>query len=312
MVRDAPRPLNGHQFALRRRRRKLVTRVGLLTALILGLVLVFLPGLDLPDTLGFEAVLLAVAAVLFAVQHTAELDQVTDELRGVAESLPTQGIGVFPTYMGEIAELVGRTRQRLRIICDTPAHAAFSNTAAFALYWQNLGRLCFDGGNVTISCAFINPDGRKLMHEAQIESDKKDWEAWKKRNGKNCEAFQRFASGLRVGPPAEENGHNAVETWSATPEDYVESMMRINKAVAARLSHSMDIDWLPLEDVRHDGPNIYVWIRDEDQEAAFVIVPVPGTGVRDFAGFHTRAPELIRALNNVFEFQRKRAAHSPT
>ncbi|HEV7775089.1 MAG TPA: hypothetical protein VGO48_17555 [Conexibacter sp.] len=326
----AARPINASEAARRRQRRKKLTYAGLLLALIAAQGMWFVPGLDLANTLGFEAVLLAVAAVVFAVQHATELGNATDELgsltvsagqhatdlqavadelRSVAKSLPTRVIGVFPLYMGEIAELVGRTRSSLRIICDTPAHAAFSNTADFERYWQNLGRLCFDGGNVAITCAFIDRDGRRLMHDAQIKSDRDDWAAWKDHNRANCEAFQRFAVSLRV-RPVKQDKHDPVEAWGAEPEDFVQSMMRINEAVTASLSHRMDIDWLPSEDPLHDGPNIYVWIRDEDQEAVFVIVPVPGVGVRDFAGFHTRAPELIRALNHVFEFQRGRAAPS--
>jgi len=142
------------------------------------------------------------------------------------------------------------------------------------------------------------------MHHAQIESDKTDWATWKERNRANCDAFDRFAASLRV-RPVKEDVNDPVEAWGAEPDDFVESMMRINEAVTSALSHRMDIDWLP----SGDGPNVYVWIRDEDQEAVFVIVPVPGVGVRDFAGFHTRAPELIRALNHVFEFQRSRAGN---
>lgn len=257
-------------------------------------------GLDLDRTLGFEGVALAVAAVLIAIQHSNELKGVADELRGVARSVPTRGIGIFPSYLSEVPGLISRATENITILCDTPAHGAFSNTAAFIRYWQTLcGRMI--EGDIKIECTFFDADGRRQLHEAQIKADSKDWKAWKKRNRKNCEAFDQLAKKHGVEPPPLSDGHLPVAAWADTPQAYVESMMAINKAVLSSFDGSLKVEQLPFKDPLHEGPTIYFWRRDYDQEAVFVIVPVPGIGVRDLAGFHTREPELIRALGTVFE-----------
>lgn len=287
-----------------RRRRKGLTYSLLLLALVLAQGMWLVPDLDLADTLGFEAVILAVAAVVLAVQHTAELETVADELRGVAASVPTRGIGVFPAYMTDVVGLVSRTTDSLRILCDTPAHGAFSNTAAFREYWRRLRHLQVDG--VAINCTFLDRSEREKMHRAQIQSDADDWSAWQQRNQANCVAFDQFAREMAVTPTRPASRGDAVAAWAATPDAYVSSMMAINDAVAREFNHHMRVEWLSFKDPLHEGPSVYFWLRDEDQEAVFVIVPVRGIGVRDFAGFHTREPELIRALHNVFQHRQRR------
>jgi hypothetical protein len=280
----------------------MLTYIMLLLALAAAQGMWLMPSLDLATQLGFEAVVLAVAAVIFAVQHATELEQVADGLRGLAASVPTRGIGVFPAYMAEVAALVGRTTDSLRILCDTPAHGAFSNTAAFEQYWRELRHLNVDG--ITINGTFLDAVGREQMHRAQIQGDEDEWAAWQQRNRAHCEAFDRFARSMAVQPPAERD-EDAVVTWAATPDSYIRSVMAINDAVATEFDARMTVEWLGFNDPLHEGPSVYFWLRDEDQEAIFVIVPVRGIGVRDFAGFHTREPALIRALCNVYEHRQR-------
>jgi len=92
-----------------------------------------------------------------------------------------------------------------------------------------------------------------------------------------------------------------VVTWADTPTAYVDNMMAINSHVLERFDPSVAIEELEFNDPLHEGPTVYFWLRDVDQEAVFVIVPVRGIGVRDLAGFHTREPELIRALGTVYD-----------
>jgi hypothetical protein len=100
----------------------------------------FLDGLDLAEKLGLEAVVIAIAAVVVAIQHANELEAVAQELGSVARSVPTRGLGVFPNYLPEVAELVNRATESITILCDTPAHGAFSNTVAFEDYWNSATR----------------------------------------------------------------------------------------------------------------------------------------------------------------------------
>ncbi len=271
-------------------------------------VLWLLDGFDLSRMLGFEAVALAVAAVLIAIQHTSKLEEVADDLHDVARSLPTRTIGVFPSYLPEVVGLVGRATKSLTILCDTPAHGAFSNTEAFTEYWTKLRHLMVDG-DVSIKCTFFNARGRKALHRAQIDRDFDEWDlhsdkwdTWKNHNVENCEAFDRLARehGGRFGLKMPNNGQRPEAAWADTPKVYVESMMGINQAVLSSFDGSTKVEELPFTKPLREGPSVYFWLRDEDQEAVFVIVPVRGIGVQDLAGFHTREPELIRALGTVY------------
>lgn len=259
-----------------------------------------LDGFDLNRMLGFEAVALAVAAVLIAIQHSSRIEGVAEDLQSVALSVPTRGIGVFPRYLSEVPGLISRATEDITILCDTPAHGAFSNTPAFSLYWKTLLHKAIEG-NVRIECTVFDADGRRQLHGAQIEADRDNWELWQERNVENCEAFDRLARRYGIERRTSVAGETPVAAWAETPEIYIESMMRINDAVLSSFEGILDVEQLSFKDPRHDGPNIYFWRRDDDQEAVFVIVPVQGIGVRDLAGFHTREPELIRALGTVFE-----------
>jgi hypothetical protein len=272
----------------------------------------FLSDLDLAEKLGLEAVVVAVTAMVFAIRHDAQLEVVTDkietvggELRGVAKSVPTRGIGVFPNYLSEVPGLIGRAKESISILCDTPAHGAFSNTPAFTEYWRMLRHLMVDG-KIQIESKFFNASGRQLLHEAQIKEDTEHWSEWMERNRANCEAFDQLAHDLKVTPPSEADGHPE-QVWAETPERYVQSMMAVNKTVLAGFDDDQ-IEELEFADPLHQGPSVYCWLRDGDQEAVFVIVPVRGIGVRDLAGFHTREPDLIRALGSVFTYPDENAA----
>jgi hypothetical protein len=255
--------------------------------------------LDVAEKLGLEAVIVALAAVAISLQHSNELKVATGELRGVARSVPTRGIGIFPDYLSEIPELIGKAKESITVLCDTPAHGSFSNTVVFAEYWNMLRHLMVDG-DILIDCKFFNATGRKRLHEAQVMDDWGDWAAWATRNDGNCAAFDQLARRLKVKPPAgSENAAKPQEIWADTAEKYVQSMMAINEAILSGFDKDQ-VELLNFNPLRY-GPSVYCWLRDKDQEGIFVIVPVRGSGVHDLAGFHTREPELIRALGTVFE-----------
>lgn len=273
----------------------------LLLVIIPGQALWLFRGLDSAEKLSIEAIVIAVAAVVVALRHALGLDAMTGQLRDIAQSVPTGGIGIFPEYMVQVAELVSRVTESITIVCDTPAHGAFSNTPAFIKYHTELRHMMVDP-HITIACAFIDAAGRREMHAAQIAADKEDWPSWQKHNRKNCEAFDRLMTeDFKLARPGN-NGQGPVATWAETPEAYVESMMMVNEAVLASYDKRITINRLPFTDPLRDSPSVYVWLRDGDQEAVFVIVPVRGVGVRDLAGFHTREPALIRALGTVYEY----------
>jgi len=281
-------------------RGKTVTYILLLLVIIPGQALLLFRGLDPAEKLGCEAIVLAVAAIVVAIRHADGLETMEVELRAFALSVPTRGIGVFPSYMSEVAGLVGRATNSITILCDTPAHGAFSNSVAFEKYWKTL-RGMMVGGDVKIKCTFFDAHGRRELHYAQIAGDASHWNAWKERNRANCEAFDRLAQKAGLEPSSPRNSEGPVVAWADTPTAYVESMMAINTDVLSSFDRSVTIEQLGFSDPLHEGPSVYFWLRDDDQEAVFVIVPVQGIGVRDLAGFHTREPELIRALGTVYD-----------
>lgn len=209
------------------------------------------------------------------------------------------------TSSGAVAGLVTRAEHSIRVLCDTPAHGAFSNTIAFTKYWRTLRHKMVDP-DVTIECTFLDAAGREQMHRAQVAADATHWDDWKERNRENCEAFDKLARELTVTPPAAPDTQDAVSVWAATPDAWVASAVAINDAVWKRFDESVAVEWLGFGNPLHEGPSVYFWLRDHDQEAVFVIVPVRGIGVREFAGFRTTEKELIRALDTVFAHRKER------
>jgi hypothetical protein len=266
-------------------------------------VVCWVAGLNFVEWISVDAFVFSLVALVVALQHTNDLETVKVEIGGIARSLPTRGIGVFPSYMDEVADLADRATKSIKILCDTPAHGSFSNTAAFSRYWKTLRSKAADGG-VRVECAFFDAPGRKELHEVQTEEEE-NWEDWRQRNQKNCEAFDKFAREHDVEPPSSRPASDPLAAWADRPEMFVESMMAINQIVLKSLEVGAHVESLSFDRPLKEGPTVYLWLRDEDQEAVFVMVPVRGIGVRDLAGFHTREPELIRALNSVFKHRRE-------
>lgn len=271
----------------------------LVAVAVLAQAIWFVDDYSFVEKISVDAFVFSLVALVLGLQHTSNLQAMSDEVGKIAHSLPTRGIGVFPHYMCEVAELVSKTRKSIKILCDTPAHASFSDTSAFTAYWEALRSKVADG-EVMVQCAYFDESGRKALHGAQIEEDTENWQDWKRRNQRNCEAFDKLARDQNIDPPCSKQTDDWAIAWADHPDVYVESMMRINAAVLSSLKHGAQVEQLPFERPLRQGPSVYLWLRD-DEEAVFVVVPVHGIGVRHLAGFHTRETELIRALKTVFK-----------
>jgi hypothetical protein len=255
--------------------------------------------LDFAEKLGLEGVIVALAlglpALLIAMEHASMLGV-------VAKDLPTRSIGSFPGYLPEIARLVDRATERITILCDTPGYGMFSNSRAFSEYLAALRRK-IDDSDVRVECILLDDREREQLHRAQVKPHIDDWSRWREDHRDECAAFAVLSRQLR-GASGKERPDPG--TCSATPDEYVQSLMELNAILLERKLHGVDdLQLLQLRDAEdrvhalRQGPSVYVWIRDATQEAIFVLVPVRGTGVRSLAGFITREPALIKALGSV-------------
>jgi len=266
----------------------------------------FLHGLDFAEKLGLEAVVIAIAlgvpAIDIAVQHARDLEAVATRLEALATAVPTRGIGVFPDYLSEVVGLVKRADKSIKILCDTPAHGAFSNPTVFHQYCKELRHKIVDG-RVLIECAFLDEAGRQKMHRAQIADSSDNWEKWQEANQENCAAFDVLAASFGVTAPSSgTRADDPISTWAATPDMYVASAMGINERVLEAIRGAqVSIEELTFTNPLREGPGVYFWIRDRFEEAVFIIVPVRGLGVKQLAGFHTKDRVLIEALYTVYD-----------
>ncbi len=298
---------------LKRQGRAIELLAGKSGALIL-LVTVGLPSqllwlsdeLHLADKFGLEAVIVALVlglpALMSAIEHANTLKAVARDLQEVADTVPTRSVGIYPDYLSEIAQLVGRASESIKILCDTPGYGMFSNSRGFLEYLTALRRKIDDPG-VTVECRFLDSAEREQLHTAQIAPFSNRWREWQELNRDKCIAFAELTRRLRGTPPTDAD---TTSPWAITQDEYVAWLMKVNEILLEHQLHGADrLDRLTVLDENRNvdalrqGPSVYVWIRDT-QEAVFVMVPLRGAGVRDLAGFSTRQPELIRALTQVF------------
>jgi hypothetical protein len=156
--------------------------------------------MNLTLLLEIVSAVLGIVAIVFAITHTlhfrenaTKVKSVTEELAVVtqrntamsetltelAKTLPTHDIGEFPEYVGELAEMIGKAKHRIIVVCDVPCYCAFSDRTLWAKYWNALNEAKargFDSKSPSISLTWMDSKCRTMVLEEQF--DPNNSESW--------------------------------------------------------------------------------------------------------------------------------------
>jgi len=288
------------------------------------------------------AVLFGIVALKAAVEHKLSLHGVADNIGAVTHDLGRVSRTVLTRpikdedQVAKITQLVTKAGHsgprdarypdapQLRVLCDNPAFAIFTEGSGFDRYLEALkGQVA---GCVSlpptrhVELMFLGEAERRELHLDQVDrSTKGDWEGWRDhpdRQAKLDELWRRAAQICQTKP--------GPVPRDLTRDMYVDKLAEINEYIRRRHLAGAMVHVLDIRDpddregtlARKRGPTVYFWMRDEgvrdEQEAIFAIVPLgdverqraPRTFAREQM-FSTTDPDLIEALVGVFERYRE-------
>lgn len=251
--------------------------------------------------LGVVALIGTIIALGFAFKQTRDL-------KVISGSLSTKFLGVFPDFMAELTDLVGRANEKIVILCDLPAYGVFSAGEFCREYTNHIERLIAkDPTAVQFIC--LNGINRAELHKAQFKAEltesgeipddlegwerwKNDspnpnkWKEWKDKREEQMDDFLRF------------HGRDQ-KKGTISYEDFLKCLGESHhRVLRTKLEHAERAN------VRETNfpMSIYFWIRD-GEEALLTIRSF--TGDNPEVGFRTSDPKLLEALTNIYEGYRR-------
>ncbi len=268
-----------------------VQRYELATVLGVGLALAVVvwwwtdgePGAVL-GALGFSALLFGAIQFRDAKGTMTGLKQIGHQLRESTESLEqqlsTRRVGVFPGFMPRIVELLRRAGKTIVIFCDFPAYGDFSSPH----YSEYAATIKGSGARISLLC--LGEGERRKLVDNQIPGV--GWEAWR---DEHAEELRAYLGRLPADPTVDHEtiGHR-----------------RLLKILDERDALSLK-DEFAKADVRMTDQvmPLYFWIAD-GEEAIFSLAPLLQDGALE-VGFRTTDPDMIKALQDIFERYRQSA-----
>lgn len=215
---------------------------------------------------------------------TDNVDDLREELANSTEDLKTQlstrRVGVFPSFVPKIVELLDSANERVMIFCDFPAYGDFSSSRSRE-YAAAVGK---NAGKISLLC--LSEDERKKLLSRQIP-DKK-WASWRREHAKELRAFLK-----RLG----------------TNPSYG---LRIKRDDLMKILNQRDTQALDREFKQatvHETPQVmplYFWIAD-GEKAILSLAPLVKASALE-VGFRTTDSDLIEALEDIFERYRQDAS----
>jgi hypothetical protein len=235
--------------------------------------------------------LAAVVAIVLAYAHAYHLRRQVRHLDEIRTWLPTQPIGVFPSYLHNIADLVKRARESIVIMCDYPAYGVFSDPDAYFNYSRELADKLHMRKLVSLTC--LDDAWRTTGTRAEFSKHLPGWNRWRRKEVRNIrELLHR---------------HNCDEARAATVTiDEIVELLRVDDArMLENTFLTADVktvsDTLPL----------YFWLID-GKEAIFAIPSFSDRAIE--RGFFTHDPDLIAGLLDIHSrsLARENIAERPT
>jgi len=240
--------------------------------------------LNWTNWLGQMSLVLAVLALAFAWFQTREARKQTKRLQNhsealvlITESLSTRYLGPFPDYLTVVNEIIKSTRNELHIINGNPTPAYFSAPSLWVDYIQAIERKVRSGISVRLIC--MGESLRRQRLEQQFPSSKQEWEGWLAENQSKVNEFLRFRS----------SGTKQQELDYARFLDLLEATQRdLLKEKFSGVEVS-EVDQLV---------SVQVWIADKAQ-AVFAIQTSSTNALSH--GLYTSDPRFVNALGAMIE-----------
>jgi len=120
----------------------------------------------------------------------SQLNAHTKKLEDIRGSLSTQYLGLFPDYLPDIVETLGRARTSIVIFCDYPAYGRFSSPDKWLEYKQVIEQKIQAGVDVQLTC--MNEERRTQYHRDQFRRIEKDWERFRSKEPNRNHLEQLF------------------------------------------------------------------------------------------------------------------------
>jgi hypothetical protein len=212
-------------------------------------------------------------------RQAKKLDEQTEKLEQTLESLPTRFIGVFPTFLPQITDLIRRATESITIVCDFPSYGHYSNLPEWLDYRNAIQRQSM---NITVRLTCYDETRRKFCHDRQFSSQTLNWKDYK------LEARARLRDFL---------------LFHHQPADD-ESIVNLSSDKFAALLEEADKEMLDdvfisKAHVNPVGVNIplYFWVIDEKEGKGEAIFTIPSFSNKQLEyGFYTRVSKLISAF----------------
>jgi hypothetical protein len=223
---------------------------------------------------------LGALGVVFAVIQFVDARRTIDSVKTVGvrlagstrkleQQLSTRHVGVFPTFLPKIVELLADADESIVVFCDYPAYGEFSAPEAFADYLRVLKE---KAGKVSLLCLDTTPR-RKLAMEQMG-----DWDTWRSRNETRLRDYLSARDYRGPEPIPQETFLDLLASRDA-------DLLTRGLDAATRWTTTLD---MPL----------YFWIVD-GEEAVFALATFGEDALE--VGFKTSDGELIHALEGIFE-----------
>lgn len=238
------------------------------------------------------ALVLAFIQLRGAKEHKLELskqmnklEQQTMGLEAIQQSLSTRYLGLFPRYLGDLAELVRQADQEIRILCDYPAYGCFSDAKAFLAYRRAIEDKSNAGVKVYLLC--YNEDKRAQFNDEQFPQGGAEWSAWKSKK----ENHARLEPLLQDYRKSAELAISSVEELDET--GFKKLMLAADRKMLdetfSKATNTTEIEtFIP----------IFFWLID-GREAVFSIASLSGEVSEH--GFRTVSSDFIIAFKDMWE-----------
>jgi hypothetical protein len=208
------------------------------------------------------------------------LARAVEEVKG---EVSTHFVAMFPKFMDAVVDVLRNADTSIRIFCDQPAFGAFSRPDVYAEY---VDLIRAKAEKLDVEMIHLDGEGRNEIRRLQFGGAK----PWDER--RTADDVKQFIDKHATG---EDPGSMTLNRFCQVLEDVQVELLR-GKFQQVRAEQTDR--FMPL----------HFWIAD-GETAVFSVIRIE-KGAHEY-GFRTKSPNLLEALNGIFEYYRVPLGDSP-